>query len=570
MTAPLRIGDATLYTGDVLSVLATLPDESVHCVMTSPPYYSLRDYGVPGQIGLEETPDAYIAKMVEVFREVRRVLRSDGTCFINIGDSYAGSGRGPTGKNGIQNAEKRQGFTGAASLRDARERGTACKAQSDSTEPDSACHDLCDECATALPNRISHTDRPLDGTSLHPLPTGHDIEHPDASREPQGDAPPGVQESTNPESSRQPLAECSGVSIPAGKCRSCVRTLGRNGPASVHTTADPCASPKGQSSTPDHLANTDGSAETGGSSDDHKSDTVSVSAWGDYTIPSHHGQLKPKDLIGIPWMLAFALRADGWYLRSDIIWSKPNPMPDSVTDRPTKAHEYLFLLSKSARYFYDAEAIREPLQPSSIERGEYPHNSFAKNQFAGSPIDKRHPNGKQVKLVKDIQNPAGRNRRTVWTIATEAYPLAHFATFPRKLVQPCILAGCPEHACPKCGAPWVSEREPTPEYAEKLKATSEKWYQRKNGGPEEGKSGNTFESAHAEYIKTGEHPTCTCGLPAIGGMVLDPFGGSGTTAEVALEYGRKAILIELKPEYVELAKKRLRPVAGRPLLAFGG
>jgi DNA modification methylase len=332
---PVVIGDATLYTGDVLSVLAALPEESVHCVVTSPPYYGLRDYGVPGQIGLEESPAEYIEKMVEVFRGVRRVMRKDATLWLNVGDSYAGSGKGPSNSLNKNNPHSHE---------------------------------------AALTMRGMN---PLEGTPTEWL------------------------------------------SVPEG--------------------------------------------------------------------------MKPKDLMGIPWMLAFALRADGWYLRSDIIWAKPNPMPESVTDRPTKAHEYLFLLSKSPRYFYDAEAIRE-ITGHEATAEEY--EEARKETWPSGGIE-RHAGAYKNAHAPALTHPAGRNRRTVWTIATEPYPEAHFATFPRKLVQPCILAGCP-----------------------------------------------------------------------IGGTVLDPFGGSGTTAEVALEYGRRAILIELKPEYVELQRKRLAPVAGRPMLDF--
>jgi DNA modification methylase len=443
-----------LYTGDVLSVLAGLPEESVHTVVTSPPYWGLRDYGtgqweggsaecnhvertaeeiglsntlgpdhylpssnaafqgrsrqyrlvcgkcgarrIDAQIGLESTPEEYVAKMVEVFHAVRRVLRKDGTLWLNLGSSYAGSGKGP----------------------------------SNSLQPDASC----------IGNMRGMN--PLEGTPTEWIPT-----------------PPGF---------------------------------------------------------------------------------------------------KPKDMIPIPWMVAMALQADGWYLRSDIIWAKPNPMPESVTDRPTKAHEYLFLLSKSPRYFYDAEAIRE------ADVGKDHDRLTLDGQAALEPsggLRKAHGGIRQV----ENRNGTGRNRRTVWTIATEAYAGCHFATFPRKLVQPCILAGCPEHACPKCGAPWVKEVERETGYEGA----------RRNDDPEKrGTTRGTGWKDGAALAKLpparilGEHPTCTCGLPAIGGTCLDPFGGSGTTAEVALEYGRRAILIELKPEYVELQKRRLAPVAGRPMLNF--
>jgi DNA modification methylase len=456
---PVRIGDATLYTGDVMEVLRALPDESVHCVVTSPPYWGLRDYGTgqweggsaecdhkapptggpnperypPGgsemfragndkqylqvcgkcgahridaQIGLESTPEEYVAKMVEVFREVRRVLRKDGTAWVNMGDCYA---------------------------------------------------------------------------------------HPGASG--------GTWNGSSPESR----------DTNSGATRDAQRIIG-------------------------------GTLSPG---------------------------LKAKDLVGVPWRLAFALQADGWYLRSDIIWAKLNPMPESVTDRPTKAHEYVFLLSKSAHYFYDAEAIKESVtggtharisQNLAAQVGSFRANGGNKTNgpmkavIAGSTR-------KMAEAGSGIKNNASyagamvlpverRNKRTVWEIPTESYSEAHFATFPRKLVQPCILAGCPEHACPKCGAPWVKNTEP-------------------GRKPVNGGAGWRNNLPALDRI-LGEHPTCNCSLPAVGGTVLDPFGGSGTTAEVALEYGRQAILIELKPEYVDLQRRRLAPVAGRPLLNFAG
>jgi DNA modification methylase len=190
-----------------------------------------------------------------------------------------------------------------------------------------------------------------------------------------------------------------------------------------------------------------------------------------------HG-LKPKDLVGIPWRVAFALQADGWYLRSDIIWSKPNPMPESVTDRPTKAHEYLFLLTKSAKYWYDADAVREDVGPNTTRR--------AGHVVGGGHEDASRNDGDiGSRLTFDDIIANGRNRRSVWTVATQPYPGAHFAVMPEALVEPCILAGCPE-----------------------------------------------------------------------GGTVLDPFGGSGTVARVANRLSRRAVLIDLNPEYLEQQMKR--------------
>lgn len=304
-----------------------LADHSVHCVVTSPPYYGLRSYGIGtenGEIGLEQTPDEYVANLVAVFQELRRVLRDDGTAWLNLGDSYAGNGRGG-------NVESITGI---------------------------------------------------------------------------------------------------------GKDMSIVK------------------SKRG------------------------------AKRWGGGNIPAMDG-LKPKDLIGIPWRVAFALQADGWYLRSDIIWHKPNPMPESVKDRPTKSHEYIFLLSKSAKYYYDAEAVKEDSTESTLERGKYAWNGRV-------VID---DDGKERRAQPDRTERMGerwcsnlRNRRTVWTMATKPYSGAHFAAYPPELIEPCILAGCPE-----------------------------------------------------------------------GGMVLDPFAGTGTTLQVARQYNRNAIGLDLSMTYIqECAMERLQ------------
>jgi len=329
-----------LIPGDCLAGLATLPDASVHCCVTSPPYWGLRDYGVDGQLGLEPTPGEYVAKMVAVFREVRRVLRDDGTLWLNLGDSYANTGAADSSKVG--------GFTG---------------------------------------DRIRNNRK-------------------------------GIMDSR----------------------------------------------PRG--------------------------------------IPSG---LKPKDLVGIPWRVAFALQADGWYLRSDIIWSKPNPMPESVTDRPTKAHEYMFLLSKSERYHYDADAIKERGSTAtgnvtdldSLAGRNYDHRADGLTVGKGEAhTSGTRSGGNLSKAYAGVDwTVVGRNRRTVWTIPTEPFPGAHFAVMPTALVKPCILAGCPT-----------------------------------------------------------------------GGTVLDPFTGSGTVAVVALENGCAFVGCELNPAYVDIAKKRVGNVTPATLL----
>jgi DNA modification methylase len=371
--------------GDCIEGLRTLPDASVHCCVTSPPYWGLRDYGHDGQIGLESTPEAYVARMVEVFREVRRVLREDGTLWLNLGDSYA--------NNGVKDASSVGGFTG---------------------------------------ERIRNLDKRL----------------------------------------------ATGV--------------GNKGVMS----SQPRKIPDG---------------------------------------------LKPKDLCGIPWRVAFALQADGWWLRQDIIWHKPNPMPESVRDRCTKAHEYVFLLTKSERYYYDAEAVSEAsVQP---ERAGKLERSFS----TGKPeVVLRQDVGRSVMRTET------RNRRSVWTVTTKPYSGAHFAVMPPDLVEPCILAGCPEQCCPVCGAGYerITQRDRAATRPGKATKTT-------------GDSlvdGNRDPQRHITTVSTlGWAPACDCAASStMPGTVLDPFAGSGTTLAVAAELGRSGIGCELNPEYIALAARRIR------------
>jgi DNA modification methylase len=329
-----------ILTGDNRKTLKTIESGTVQTCVTSPPYYGLRDYGMPDQIGLEETPEIYVEKLVQVFREVWRVLKDDGTLWLNLGDSYANSGKGgnPAGSDW-------SGFVG----NNEREK-------------------------SAMPRAMKAKD------------------------------------------------------------------IG----------------------------------------------------------------LKPKDLIGIPWMVAFALRADGWYLRSDIIWHKPNPMPESVTDRPTKSHEYIFLMSKSAQYYYDHEAIQEIAtgydgrKDTKYKGSKKYENSGQTNARVGGERwkyknlkeDGQQPNTMHLnRLVGDEYVSPVRNKRSVWTVTTKPYSGAHFATFPPDLIEPCILAGS----------------------------------------------------------KAGD-------------IVLDPFSGSGTTGAVSLKHHRDYIGCELNPDYVELTNKRFSNV----------
>jgi hypothetical protein len=258
-------------------------------------------------------------------------------------------------------------------------------------------------------------------------------------------------------------------------------------------------------------------------------------------------------MVPIPWMVAMALQADGWWLRSDIIWAKPNPMPESITDRPTKSHEYLFLLTKSARYYYDGEAIKEPMLTA-------PELIIARVNAAKKATARG--NGQVDKLerwsIGDAYARIARNRRSVWTIATEPYPDAHFATFPEKLVEPCILAGTSERgACPICGAPWARVMERSAMVIREgpgragLKASS------MSATTRTAITGTMIEPAGA--VTRGWSSTCTC-PPAepVPCRVLDPFAGSGTTVAVAERLGRVGIGVELKAAYLRLAWVRTR------------
>lgn len=359
-----------IYNSDCSEFLKQLPDNFIDCCVTSPPYYGLRDYGVDGQIGLEETPELYVAKMVEIFREVRRVLKDDGTLWLNLGDSYWGGGwRGSELNENSGNIQKGH-------------KGTHCGA--------------------TMPN-----------------------------------------------------------------------------------------------------------------------------------LKGNNGIYKPKDLIGIPWMVAFALRADGWYLRQDIIWHKPNPMPESVTDRCTKAHEYIFLLSKSAKYYYDQESIKQPVADQTVLRmaqqienqkgsdrvpgktngnmkavgpGRKPRpddnrggNQGAKRGIPAMAIDGNGVNGHSGYFDPDgnIIGGGKANKKSVWTVTTKPFKEAHFATFPEDLIVDCIKAGCPEN-----------------------------------------------------------------------GIILDPFMGAGTTALVAHKLNRMYLGTELNPEYCRLAEKRIKPFKMQTRLEF--
>ena len=266
--------------------------------------------------------------------------------------------------------------------------------------------------------------------------------------------------------------------------------------------------------------------------------------------------LKPKDLVGMPWRIAFALQADGWYLRSDIIWSKPNPMPESVTDRPTKSHEYVFLLSKSSRYFYDADAIKEPYAESTFKRAKSVNNAAARKDN-GTAINQRGLTAEQqTRAYSKVTETGGRNKRSVWHIATQSFSEAHFATFPEALVEPCIKAGTSARgACPECGAPWRRSL---------LSQSSGSGDHRAAPG-----QNKPFTIPRGEYLRStiGWEPTCTCGGDPVPCVVLDPFAGSGTVNLVAHGLGRSSVGIELSGEYIDIIKSRWAR-GGRPAEAL--
>ena len=387
-----------LINGDVRQSLGKLEAESVQCVVTSPPYWGLRDYGSEDQLGLEETPEQYIDNMVEVFREVKRVLRKDGTLWLNLGDSYAGGGR--AGKNPEYKAK--------------------------------------------------HTN--------------------------------------------------------FGKVQD------------MSTYTEPSKIPKG---------------------------------------------LKPKDLVGIPWRVALALQADGWWLRNDIIWSKPNPMPEPVKDRLTKSHEYIFLLTKSKSDYYDHEAIKEPYSESSIERINqvtFESQTGGDKDYGKVSVHSKNTNSIRGTLEKFKENlGSGRNRRSVWDITVKSYPGAHFATFPEEIPELCIKAGTSEGGCClECGMPYnrIVER------GEKVSSEAYKGEGKKDyasalaENPSDVKR-RTLESMR-QVIYKGWEAGCSCEGVRIPCVVLDPFAGSGTTCAVASRLGRDSIGIELNEEYLKLARKRCK------------
>ncbi len=369
----------SILQGHVMETLLRVPAQSVHCCVTSPPYYMVRDYQTPpvewpdgwvGQLGLEPTPDQYVSHLVDVFREVREVLRDDGTLWLNLGDSYA-------------------------------------------------------------PNWSSVRDSGGGGFK------GND---------------------------RSRWTRIAGVA--------------------------------------------------------------------------------PKNLLGIPWRVAFALQADGWYLRDAIVWHKPNPMPSSVTDRCTSSYEMFFMLTKKPRYFFDARAIAEPIATASADRYKY--------SFGGAKNEKTKASDNATYVVGDRETDGTRNKRNVWTLSTESSKIKHYAMMPTKLIEPAIKAGTSEHgACSSCGAPYARELS-------KTRRATRPGTDTKIEGMDDAVVGNRDPRRHVTETRTvGWSRPCKCvGSGLTPCVVLDPFAGAGTVGLVARRLGRSFIGCELKDEYVDIAKTR--------------
>ena len=384
--------------GDVLDRLRDIPDESVQCCVTSPPYWSQRDYGVAGQIGMENTPDEHVAKLVEVFREVRRVLRSDGVCWVNYGLSYAASSSKPPTQL-LQTPSAPGCDTDGREQRDSRGSGHACPGCGGECQGDSASR-RAHNCCTRQP---SSQGLPPDDSKDR----DSELQGLEASR----DEPDDV------------LSSTTSSSMPSALGASCQTTTASVDRRARRTWPDSSLGSARSSACSDDISQPSGSLI-------RRSLGIRVAclACGYYGIESL--AFKPKDLIPTGWLLAMALQADGWWLRSDCIWHKPNPMPESVRDRPTKAHEYVFLLSKSARYFYDAEAIKE------TATNKAPGNTKPNKGVAEDPV--RHRTRAALHTYGPVEK---RNLRTVWTMTPDCYPEAHFAVFPEALAERCIMAG---------------------------------------------------------------------------------------------------------------------------------
>lgn len=540
--------------GDCLSVLKSMDEESVHCCVTSPPYFGLRDYGIDGQFGLEQTPEEYVANMVAVFREVRRVLRRDGTLWLNIGDSYAGSW-GNYAPGGIKGTQRPQTENGKRWERPAY--ADTKLLPPTANVPGLKPKDLIGipwMVAKALqaPYYVGRIKREADRAYLAGFIDGEGtISFVERDRGPNHTPTYDVRIfATNcDDATLREFCDMTAGHVyqhEQGKRKNrfgylpCYRwQMGTHDGALLIRELYPYLRSKRKQAILMWtlyltLRHKNGHARTPTDVVEKRQAIAemvhTLNAGGDVDLP---GWVEEPPAATEP----------GWWLRSDIVWSKSNPMPESVTDRPTKAHEYLFLLAKAERYYYDAGAV--------AERSESPERPRLRPNGLSRPDEKQNPIG------HDSGCGVGptRNRRTVWTVATTPYRGAHFATFPPKLIEPCILAGTSAHGvCAKCGAPWrrVVERiGANAANEEGIRAMEAKGVPRQKA--------NLYVTHERGTTHTlGWQSSCSCDAPVVPAIVIDPFCGSGTTGEVALNHRRNFIGIELNPDYIELAHKRIK------------
>lgn len=538
----------SILKGDCRDVLRSLPGESVHCVVTSPPYFGLRDYSVAGQIGLEPTYTEYVETMVAVFREVKRVLRSDGVCFLNLGDSFCSA-----------NQSMLYSLREDRSLEELQHVALAMfglRITGDETTSEGA---LSEMLPVGVQGKAIRQESALASRriqeELSEAPSGNDSAHLGAEQADENRCDHGAGREV------RLLRRNDSTILDAGShqrgWRGSSQEIDWQEPVVIDQDLSRGETPRlSEGSLSSSLLQLQLRLRIMGllSARKFTGDEVSASVRSCFKASPN---LKPKDLCGIPWRVAFALQADGWYLRQDIIWSKPNPMPESVTDRCTKAHEYIFLLSKSARYFWDAEAIKEENAERYRELTVWKRHGRAKTAPDRGNWDSINDDGANAARF----NGLGRNKRSVWEVATHPYPEAHFATFPPALIEPCIKAGTSEKGCcAKCGAPWVrqiSNRNLSSEDSELDR------YGDGSAGVHR-KLGQAYQKQmDANPIKTlGWLPSCSCNANTVPCTVIDPFGGAGTTGLVADRLGRNCIGIELNPEYAAMSERRIRNDAG--------
>jgi DNA modification methylase len=647
------LSKATIYQGDALAVLRSLPAESVHCVVTSPPYFGLRDYGVPGQIGLESSIEEYVARLVEVFREVRRVLRSDGTLWLNLGDSYSSGGVGTNLLDCLQ-ARIKGGvmlWAGGCTLTITAQSSDVLKANQ--VAPDGKLPTLLRPKRVLVKQRnndfgqvlyslqavggfrivdavglvkVSETDAEiildksnhvriivseLDLDEQSPfrvpiaLPTAENVQGSFAVEETGEPAAEGI---VNRKTVRNPIPfNTAGKSV--AEIDLVDETIAFRDAALPD--AEGLCNLRVTEASEKHLSLLfmDGALE------------LTVRGISHLFISNRFGSLihyielyykayrdanerQPKQEMGIPEMVKRALMRDGWVCRSTIVWAKPNPMPESVTDRPTNAHEYVFLFSKAEQYFYDSIAIAEPYATPPERRAK----KTGLKPFAGQEAIRPRGNLECAPAERYFGNE-GRNRRSVWTIATKPYRGAHFATFPPELPELCIKAGTSEKGCcPQCGTGWGRVVEKHGEASQNYAAIVG---QAESAGVFGGANQSiAFKGSHSKLPpRTSEtigwRPVCACyprvvewqDLPARGrdeseedyaeraapireiqrdliafwepmraanvpAIVLDPFGGAGTTGMVSARLLRDAILIELNPRYCSMAARRIKRDGG--------